>query len=190
MASVGVNVEVNFKKLGEALYSQNFSIFSDPAFISKSKSKTQNDFGDIEKMLANTLEMEQKRFEQQKYLEQVRQEQVRQEKVRQEKVRQEQVRQEKVRQEQVRQEQVLQEQVRQEQVRQEQVRKYFQPKRQLGARTNTTSPTIHLQTPSMALKQKMQQQYLQEQQYFQEQQYLQYLQRQYYNANGMTYYSN
>ena len=173
MASVKVNV-VDFEKLGEALYSQNYSIFSDPAFISKTKSKTQNDFGDIEEMLANTLKMEQTRFEQQKYLEQVRQEKVRQEQVRQEKVRQEQVR---------------QEQVRQEQVRQEQVRKYFQPKRQLGARTKTPSPTIHFQTPSMALKQKMQEQYLREQQYFQEQQYLQYLQTQYYNSNGMTYYS-
>jgi len=148
MASVKVNV-VDFEKLGEALYSQNYSIFSDPAFISKTKSKTQNDFGDIEEMLANTLKLEQTRFEQQKYLEQVRQ----------------------------------------EQVRQEQVRKYFQPKRQLGARTKTPSPTIHFQTPSMALKQKMQEQYLREQQYFQEQQYLQYLQTQYYNSNGMTYYS-
>ena len=165
MANIEVNV-VDFKKLGEALYSQNYSIFSNPAFILNLKTNEfkKNEFDDIEEMLSNTLKMEQTRFEQKKYLEQVRQEQARQEQVRQE-------------------------QVRQEQVRQEQVRKYFQPKRQLGARTNTTSPTIHFQTPSMALKQKMQQQYLQEQQYFQEQQYLQYLQTQYYNSNGMTYYS-
>ena len=157
MASVGVNVEVNFEQLGEALYSQNYSIFSNPAFISKLKTNEfkKNDFGDIEEMLANTLKLEQTRFEHQRYLEQ---------------------------------EKVRQEQVRQEQIRQESM-KYFQPKRQLGGRKNTTSPTIHLQTPSMALKQKMQQQYLQEQQYFQEQQHLQYLQRQYYNANGMIYYS-